>query len=319
MSRRNDAVRVYDVPVYKQIFPYIMPKRTEALVYQSMVLDLTETVKFIKSHTDKDGRTYRIFELFLAATLRTIALRPELNRFVANYQYWQRNELSVNFVVKESYSDDAPEHSMPLYFQPDMTLDEIAEIINNAIIEQRKTSTANFTDKAIMYFLRFPRPIVRAVVATAKMLDRCGKAPKALRDADGLHTSFFISNLGSIGLGGGSPHHHLYDWGTTSIFITMGLLKRSRSTENGKVVHRDTMEVGFTVDERVADGYYFTKSIKLLQELLKHPEQLLERPVLPPPPLTKKEYKRKLKQLKQASTQTAGERDQSKDSAHPSA
>ncbi|MGE4454518.1 MAG: 2-oxoacid:acceptor oxidoreductase [Sphaerochaeta sp.] len=296
MSKRNDAVRVYDIPPYKQIFPYIMPRRSESLVYQNMVLDLSGTTHFIKHHKSSNGRSYRVFEVFLAAILRTIALRPELNRFVANYQYWQRQDISLNFVVKESYSDQAPEHSMPLTFLPAMTLDEIANIINRAINEQRQMHSTNFTDKAILFFLHFPRPIIRLVVGTAKLLDRYGIAPQALRDADGLHTSLFVSNMGSIGLGGGSPHHHLYEWGTTSIFITMGLLKRTRHSEGGRTGYKDTMEVGFTVDERITDGYYFTQSIKLFQSLLRDPRPLLERPLtIPPAPLGKKEYKRKLK------------------------
>lgn len=278
-----------------------MPKRCESLVYQNMILDLTGTVEFIKHNKSPEGRSYRVFEVFLAAILRTIAMRPELNRFVSQYQYWQRKDLSVNFVVKEDYSDESPEHSMPLYFREDMTLDEIAAIINDAIYEQRKPASSNFTDKAILFFLKFPRPIIRLVVGTASLLDRHGKAPKALRDADGLHTSLFVSNMGSIGLGGGSPHHHLYEWGTTSVFVTMGVLKRSRYQEGGLLLRRDTMEVGFTVDERITDGFYFTKSIKLFQELLSHPETLLKRPELPPGPVSKREYKR----ARKASARTA--------------
>jgi len=295
MSRRNDAVRVFEVPTYKQIFPYIMPKRCDSLVFQSMVLDLTNAVSFIKQNKRSDGSTYRIFELFIAALMRTITLRPELNRFVANYQYWQRSELSVNFIVKEDYTDDAPEHSMPLYFSGEMTLEEISKIIDDAIIAQRKPANENFTDKVILFFMKFPKTLIRIAAAFLSMLDRHGKAPKALRDADGLHTTIFISNMGSIGLGGGSPHHHIYEWGTTSLFATMGILRRVHKIVGDKKTHTDTMEVGFTVDERITDGFYFTKSIKLLQDLLNDPVQLTVKPILPPPPLTKNEYKQKLK------------------------
>lgn len=301
MSKRNDAVRVYDIPAYKQIFPFIMPKRCDSLVFQNMVLDLTNAVTFIKKNKRSDGSNYRIFELFIAALIRTITLRPELNRFVANYQFWQRNELSVNFVVKEDYSDDAPEHSMPLYFSPEMTLEEISKIIDDAIIAQRQPANENFTDSAIRFFLKFPKPIIKMIVGTASLLDRHGKAPKALRDADGLHTTIFISNMGSIGLGGGSPHHHVYEWGTTSLFATMGLLRRVHRIVDGVKTHSDTMEVGFTVDERITDGFYFTKSIKLFQDLLADPTLLTVKPILPPPPLTKKEYRKKLKTAKKSS------------------
>ncbi len=295
MNRRNDAVRIYDIDPYKQIFPYIMQRRGDSLVYQNMVVDLTRTVAFIREQKDETGRTYRVFEVFLAAILRTIALRPQLNRFVANYRYWQRNELSLNFVVKESYTDDAPEHSMPLIFSPDMTLNEIADIVTDAIEQQRVPASSNFTDRAILFFLRFPRPIIRLIVASARRLDRIGRAPAALREADGLHTSIFVSNLGSIGLGGTSPHHHLYEWGTTSLFLTMGQLRRQRAIVDGVRVTKDTMEIAFTVDERITDGFYFAQSIRLFQELLNNPERLMERPILPPPPLSKREYRRSLK------------------------
>jgi hypothetical protein len=295
MSKRNDAVRVYDIPPYKQIFPYIMKKRSESLVYQSMVIDLTKTVQFIKTHNAPDGRTYRVFEVFIAAILRTVALRPELNRFLANNKYWQRKDLSVNFVVKEDYTDDAPEHSMPLYFREDMILPEIADIINRAIIEQRHPDNSNMTDDLIRFFLHFPQWIIKLLVAILSSLDRHGKAPKALREADGLHTTVFISNMGSIGLGGGSPHHHLYEWGTTSLFVTMGIMRRTRRKVGDTTVITDAMEVGFTVDERITDGFYFTKSIKIMQDLLNDPALLMERPKLPPKPLTKKQYKAMLK------------------------
>ena len=301
MSRRNDAVKIYDVPTYKQIFPFIMPKRCDSLVYQSMVFDFTNTIKFIKEHKAPDGRSYRVFEVFIAALMRTIALRPELNRFIANHQSWQRNELSVNFVVKEDYTDDAPEHSMPLFFSPEMTLDEMATIINQAIIEERTPANENFTDKAILFFLHFPHWFIKLVVLSARTLDKHGKAPKSLRDADGLHTTIFISNMGSIGLGGGSPHHHLYEWGTTSLFATMGLLRRTRHRIDDKIVYTDSMEVGFTVDERITDGFYFTKSLKLFQELLDHPELLIQKPTLPPVPLAKKKTKKRRKALRKIS------------------
>lgn len=295
MSRRNDAVKVYEVPAYKQMFPYVMPKRCDSLVYQNMVLDLTNAVAFIRQNKRPDGSNYRIFEIFIAAMMRTVVLRPQLNRFVANYQYWQRDDLSVNFFVKEDYTDDAPEHSMPVYFKPEMTLDEMSKIIDEAIIAQRKPANETVTDRAILFFLQFPRVFIRMIASFVCMLDRHGKAPKALSDADGLHTTMFISNMGSIGLGGGSPHHHLFEWGTTSLFITMGVLKRIRKTVGDTKTYTDTMEVGFTVDERITDGFYFTKSIKLFQDLLNDPALLMARPILPPPPLTKKEYRKKLK------------------------
>ena len=41
---------------------------------------------------------------------------------------------------------------------------------------------------------------------------------------------------------------------------------------------KNALELGLTIDERIADGVYFAKSIKLLRKLLQNPE-LLELPL----------------------------------------
>ncbi|MDD2297860.1 MAG: 2-oxoacid:acceptor oxidoreductase [Sphaerochaetaceae bacterium] len=301
MKRRNDATYVANLIPYKRIFPYIMPKRTDSLVYHKFSVDLTEGVKFIKhmNRTDPGDHQYRVFELFLAALLRTIVMRPHLNRFLMNYETWQRDELSLNFVVKEDYTDDAPEHSAILYFEPTMTFPEMATIINNTI-ENSRAGGDNDTDAAIEFFLRFPKWLLRFLVSIIGFLDRKGIAPKALRDADGLHSSAFVANLGSINLLS-SPHHHLYEWGTTSIFITMGMLRRRRIiNEEGVRSFIDSMDIGVTLDERIADGFYFIRSIQILQDYLNNPQRLMERPDIPPPTPTLKEVKREKKAVKKA-------------------
>jgi len=37
---------------------------------------------------------------------------------------------------------------------------------------------------------------------------------------------------------------------------------------------REFMDVGITLDERIADGFYYSKTIKILKHLLQHPELL---------------------------------------------
>ena len=235
--------------------------------------------------------------------MRMIVLRPELNRFIASNRYWQRNELSMNFVVKEDFTDDAPETSNPLVFKPEMTLFEYAKIIDDYINNARNVSEqSNFTDDTIAAFVRFPTWVVAAAAKFLNMLDKRGKAPAFLREADGLHTSVFISNLGSIGITGGSPHHHLYEWGTTSLFITLGAMERKREfDDDGKVISsREYVQIGATVDERITSGFYFIKSLKLLQDLMNNPAELEKVPEIPRDTITKKDYKAQLREAKKA-------------------
>jgi hypothetical protein len=88
-------------------------------------------------------------------------------------------------------------------------------------------------------------------------------------------------------------HHHLYQWGHTSVFITIGGLKRKRAKKDSTEKRSDKLEVGFTIDERIADGYYLVNS-------LNHPEQLFVAPlnIKERPAKNKREYKKQLKENK---------------------
>ena len=41
----------------------------------------------------------------------------------------------------------------------------------------------------------------------------------------------------------------------------------------------ETVQLGLTIDERLADGYYYSKSVRLLKTLLENPE-LLQLPAI---------------------------------------
>lgn len=296
--KRNDAKQVFDIPVYNKIFPFMLKRRCDSLVYHSVKLDVTKTVEYIRAYNaTKPEFRLRFFYVFSAALMRTIALRPELNRFIASNRFWQRNELSMTFVVKEDYTDDAPETSTPIYFRPDMTLMEYAKVMDEYITKARENSENNNTDSMIKLLMHVPYWAIGLFIKVLRFMENRGYAANFMRDADGLHTSVFVSNLGSIGLVGGSPHHHLYEWGTTSLFVTLGGMERIREMdEDGKLkTSKQVVEIGATLDERVSSGFYFVKSIYVLQDLLDHPEKLEEVPVLPPPPLTRKEWKKKVR------------------------
>ncbi|MCF0236996.1 MAG: 2-oxoacid:acceptor oxidoreductase, partial [Sphaerochaetaceae bacterium] len=128
--KRNDAKQVYDIPAYNKLFPFMMRRRCDSLVYHTFDLDVTKAVEYIHNYNKtKPEVRLKLFYIICSALLRTFALRPELNRFIAKNRYWQRNELSLNFVVKSDYTDDALETSSPLVFNPEGTLDEYSKIL----------------------------------------------------------------------------------------------------------------------------------------------------------------------------------------------
>ncbi len=123
---------------------------------------------------------------------------------------------------------------------------------------------------------KLPRWFVKFFIWLMRQLDRHGIVPKSIIEADPYYASVILSNLGSIKLRSG--YHHLTNWGTTSLFVVVGEMKeRIFRNENGEDEYHNSVDLGLTIDERLADGYYYSKTIKLLRKLLENPE-LLETP-----------------------------------------
>ena len=123
---------------------------------------------------------------------------------------------------------------------------------------------------------KLPRFILRFIMWILHKLDFYGRVPDFLIKEDPNYATVFISNLGSIGLKAG--YHHLCNWGTNSIFVVLGEKKLTPVYDNeGNMEMKETMDIGLTLDERIADGYYYSKTVKLVKYLLHNPE-LLETP-----------------------------------------
>ena len=151
--------------------------------------------------------------------------------------------------------------------------DEIYRQVNKCRVSDAKDSSSESID----IFNKMPRFLSRFLISVACILDRHGHLPQSLIETDPYYASAILSNLGSIKLHSG--YHHLTNWGTTSLFVVIGEKKlRPFYDESGTVTMKDSVDIGLTVDERIADGYYFSGTIRMLKHLLEHPE-LLEDPI----------------------------------------
>ena len=112
-------------------------------------------------------------------------------------------------------------------------------------------------------------------VAFLKMLDKVGLLPKSIIDISPFHNSLVISNLISIRTN--HIYHHVYEFGTTGIIVTMGNLREVPKRKDDEVVFEKCMPLGVVMDERLCSGYYFARAFRTMQKYLKNPE-LLEVP-----------------------------------------
>ena len=274
---RRDGRLLRELDSLHFITGIIYPNRCDNEAYISVKVDLTAMNAYLarKNETETDF-PYTMFHLVVAALLKTITLRPKLNRFIVNSNFYQRNEVSAAFVVKKQFSDKGAEALAFLHGKDEFTVEDVHEYIRSQVQECRSEKVDSSTENMDI-LNKLPRWLGKAAVKFIMWLDKHGWVPKDMVATDPYYSSVVISNLGSIKLKCG--YHHLTNWGTCSLFCIIGEKKKSPFFgESGQVSMRETLELGLTIDERIADGYYYSKSVRLLEYLLTHPEEL-ERPI----------------------------------------
>lgn len=274
---RRDGVLLRELDSLHYITGIIYPNRCDNEAYVSLRIDLTAMNEYLarKNETEKDF-PYTMFHLIVAALLKTITLRPKMNRFIVNSNFYQRNEVSAAFVVKKQFSDTGAEALAVLHGKDNFTVADVHEYIRSQVQECR-SEKIDPTTGVMDYLNKIPRFISKAAIRILMWLDKHGWVPKDIIATDPYYNSVVISNLGSIKLKCG--YHHLTNWGTCSMFCIIGEKKKTAFfDEDGTMTMRETLDLGLTIDERLADGYYYSKSVRLLKYLLEHPEEL-EKPI----------------------------------------
>ncbi|MBR6349912.1 MAG: 2-oxo acid dehydrogenase subunit E2 [Lachnospiraceae bacterium] len=274
---RFDGKLIKDLDPMHVITPILYPNRCDCEAYISERIELAPIREYLaKKNQNEELFPYTVFHIVVTAILKTLTLRPKMNRFVANKLMYQRNDVIASFVVKKLFSDEGEEALALVKALPEDTIDSI----HKKLFDQISTSRSDKIDKSsesMDIISRMPRRLTRLFCEIICFLDRIGKCPRGLIATDPYYTSVVLSNLGSIKLQSG--YHHLTNWGTCSLFCILGEIKnRASIDENGNTVVKETMDLGLTVDERLADGYYYSKSLRLIRKLLANPE-LLELPM----------------------------------------
>ncbi|MDR0778927.1 MAG: hypothetical protein LBE48_05800 [Methanomassiliicoccaceae archaeon] len=274
---RKDGRYLYDADPMHKFMPFLMPKRTECEVFLRETIDAANLMEYLDEKKSTECNRITLFSLLMSTLVRTFAMRPDLNNFVAGHRLYRRNKIDIGFVVKKEFSDAGAETTVRLAFDPSLTIAEVSERLYSHIDEFRSAGSAG-TDKTVRTLSKLPRFLTKFIVAFLRFLNYFGHVPKGLIESDPNFASAFVANMGSIKAN--APFHHLNNWGTGSLFITIGAVEDRVCVVNGTPEIRKCFDLAFTVDERIADGYYFARSIQLMKDIISDPA-CLETPFAP--------------------------------------
>jgi hypothetical protein len=258
----------------RRMMPYIMPTRNEAYVLFSQEVDAAPTRAFAAelNRSRPPGRGVTPFHLLLRGITRALHEYPRLNRFVVGGKHYERRGIWIAFSGKQRMDIEAPVFARKLQFFAEEPIGEMVDRIYS-VLESSRAGRESASDREVSTLLRIRGPLLRVAVRAGRWLDAFGLLPKSMIEDDPLYSSAFVANLGSVGLD--AAYHHLFEHGTTPIFVTMGRVHRAPYVaDDGSVQAREIFVLKYTFDERTEDGFYAARALERLRYLLEHPAEL---------------------------------------------
>ena len=264
---RRDGTRVRDIHGMQNILIDFKPNRCDSAVYMNHLIDMTNFVKYMdKMKKSNPGLTY--YHGIVDVMAKAIYSRPFMNRFIANRTMYMHKEVSLASSIKVEFEDSAVEALMVIKVDPEDTLLDVSNKTKEKVDKIRASKEAgnDNANGAADTLGKMPKFIRVPVIGILKWLDKHGWLPKSLMDDNLYYSSAILSNLGTFKVG--AIYHNLTNFGTASSLITFGEIKEI----DGKWY----MEMGATIDERIADGFYFCKALKLIEYIFENPELMMK-------------------------------------------
>jgi hypothetical protein len=266
-GRRADGKPVEKLSTMRRFMPYVSPRRNDSLFLMYQDIEVEAALEYLekKNRERPPERQISLFHLFLRSCSHALYLRPGVNRFVKGGRLWQREGEWITFSAKREIKDGSPMITIKRHFHPTTeSLEEMVDGIYQRLNPQRAGKKTT-SDKEMSLLLRLPGFVVHLLMQLMKVADYWGLLPRAMIENDPLFTSVFIANLGSINYPSG--FHHLWEYGTCSLFGVMGQIEPG---ENG----RRKIRVAWTYDERIEDGLYSYYTLDGIRERIESPELL---------------------------------------------
>lgn len=271
---RSDGYKLKGCDPFYEIIPHVMNHRYDATNYISLDIDMSAIQKYLNQCRSR-GINMKHMSVIIAAYLRLVSQNPHLNRFIINKRIYSRNHFCVSFVTLKTEGDSGEETVVKLYFNLDDDIFEVNRKVTEAIDVNRLSTSDNSMDKLLKGITRIPG-LVGGIVGILKLWDKLFSLPFSIIDGSPFHTSLFITNLASLRTN--AVYHHIYEFGTTSIFIAMGQPAKRVSKVGETVKEKKVIPVKVTVDERVESGYYFARCFREYARYISNPEILEEKP-----------------------------------------
>ncbi len=277
---RPDGRRLRSLAPMDLVGPYFMPDRCGAMNYYSDAIEITHIERYIRQKRKEGMTNFGINHVLLAAYVRTLCKYPKLNRFMSGQRVYSRgSEVIYCMTIKKDMNVESPDTVIKVKLNQADTAKDVYDKFNAAVEAVRNEPEDSSFDSVANALTLIPGVVMKFTIWLLKVLDYFGLIPQFLLDVSPFHGSLYFTSMGSLGIP--PVYHHLYDFGNMPIFGAFGCKRRAlEMQEDGTLVQRKFVDVKFTLDERIVDGYYYAAFFKAYKRLLRTPEILDEAPTV---------------------------------------
>lgn len=271
---RPDGRRLRSLNPMDQMSPYIMVNRNESSNLFEESLDITAADRYIHQKRKEGLTNFGITHVLLACYVRGLCRFPGLNRFLSGQKVYSRgNDIQYCMTIKKEMRTNAPETVIKVHLNPRDTAADVYRKLQAAVEEGKKESLDSSFDQTAGALAMIPGVLLKFVVWLLRTMDYFGLLPKFLLEVSPFHGSLYFTSMGSLGIP--AIYHHLYDFGNLPVFGAFSMKRKAYEVQaDGSVVQKKYIDVKFTLDERIADGYYYAAFFKHYKRLIAHPEVL---------------------------------------------
>lgn len=274
MFRKTVECRPFErMSAFRKLSMAIWKKPADPSVYGQLEIDATALLKRLEEEKAGGGAKITLTHLLIKAMALTLARFPEMNVLIRRGRLYLRDhvDLFVQVAIEEGDGSDLSGATVRDAHQ--LSLKQIAEQLSGQSRKIRSGEDPNL--KHSKQTLKVLPP--RLMKWTLRLLETI--AFDWNWNARFLHLStnpfgaVMITNVGVFGLETGLAP--LVPFSRTPLVMTVGALTQKPVAEEGQVVVRPILPLGFTIDHRIIDGFLAGKGAKYLKEIFKNPREHL--------------------------------------------
>ncbi|MCC6722536.1 MAG: 2-oxo acid dehydrogenase subunit E2 [Bacteroidia bacterium] len=256
----NTPWRVTAATIYK--------KSVDSKLFGSVEIDITDLEKFIDQKR-KTGLKVTLTHIIFLATAKAVKEIPQLNTYVKRGKICPQNSIdgTISVLLKNGEMG-----SVRIENANELNLSEVVEISRKKIKSARK-GIENKTMKLKSAFSFVPWPLNKWIAEILRnLVTNWGLSIPKLGISSNTFGSFFLTNIGSVGLNVGYPA--LMPYANVSFVLVMGGCSIKPWVVNGEIVPRKILNMSAALDHRVVDASHAGKLFSYLKHAINNPHIL---------------------------------------------